>query len=166
MAAKTKANIYLVNLDTLEKLSIQFIPKEGISWEATSKWAVIPTVGRNNPFYHYTGGEDSLTFKLDWYSNDQARQDAIAAARIVRSWSRANAYRSKPPRIMLIFGDVFKNDVWIIDSAPFTMELFQLPRNMRPAQVYQDITLKKITSFNESHTTMRAGFRTNLLQDG
>lgn len=163
-------NLYLINLSArpLVKLVVTFMPKV-ISWEALSSWKVIPTIGRNNPFYHYTGGEDTISFQLDWYATDKARDLATKNAKVVRSWSRANGYLQKPPRIALEFEGLFRNDTFIIESAPFDMSMFVRPnysfnsgtkegtadQELKPLQITQQITLKKITSFNEQHPQMQ-----------
>lgn len=147
----TEAQVFLVNLDTTEKLPIMFIPQEGLNWGAKSNWAVIPTVGRNNPFYHYTGGEDVLKFQLDWYAGDKGRVSAINAANKVKAWSRNNGYESRPPRVALIWGDLFQSHTFVIQSAEYTMEMFDRTHKMMPVQIYQEISLAKITDDNETH---------------
>src|SRR5688500_14575029 len=74
------SNMFLVHLDEfnnrLESLQIQTVPIE-MQVTPTANWATIPSIGRNNPFYHYTGGEDTLTFQLDWYSVRDSNWDVI-----------------------------------------------------------------------------------------
>ena len=144
----TSAEVYLVNLETLEKLSIMYIPRQ-LEWEAPSNWVAIPTIGRNNPFYHYTGAEDKLSFELDWFAYDEDRVLAINAATKVKSWARNNGYRSRPPRIQLIWGKLFQNHVFIIEDASYTLSDFQQNKQMMPAQIRQQLVLNKVTEDNE-----------------
>jgi len=146
------SNMWLVRLDdrfkqNTEKLRIQTVPLE-LGVKPESNWQVIPSIGRNNPFYHYTSGEDTLEFTLDWYSVVENRQDVIDKCRWVESLSKADAYIDPPPRVLLIFGDLFKYTTWIIESAPYTLSLFNKDKNMLPQQAYQTISLKKVTSAN------------------
>ncbi len=142
--------LYIVNMDTGEKLSILFSPME-INWDAKSTLVAIPTMGRNNPFYHYTGAEDKIEFELDWYAMDRARVSAINSCNKLKSWSRNSGYNKRIPRIKLIFGTLFSNHVFLIEDAPYTMSLFQKTHGMMPAQCMQSISLVKITSYNETH---------------
>ncbi len=166
MALRTEATIAIVNLDTRERVSVMFVPKD-VNWQAKSNWSVIPTMARNNPFYHYTGGEDKLSFELDWYAGDSSREDAIAAATKIKSWSRNNGYRNRPPRIMVIFGRLFRNHVFVLESAPYKMELFHRQKGVNedllPVQIYQTITLLKVTSANQDHAEISEGFVSTLI---
>jgi len=157
MANRTEADIFLVNLETLEQVSIMFVPNE-LEWESVSNWAVIPTIGRNNPFYHYTSGEDTLSFELDWYANDESRVQAINACTKIKSWARNNGFSRRPPRIQLIWGNLFQNHVFIIQESGYRLSNFQRPKGMMPAQAYQTIVLKKVTPVNESTATIDEQF--------
>lgn len=152
------SNMWLVRLDAfgqrIESLRIQCVP-EKIQVEPSSTWAVVPSIGRNNPFYHYTGGEDKVTFVLDWYSNHEYREDVIEKCRWVESLSKANAYFHEPDRVILIFGKLFQFDTWIIESAPYELSLFDREKNMLPRQAYQTLTLKKVTPKNTTTEDIR-----------
>lgn len=161
------------SLNSISRVDIMYTPEE-IKWEALSQWAIIPAMSRNNPHYHYTGGEDTLTFMLDWYAFDSAREEALKRASIVKSWSRANAYSNRPPAILLYMGGLFTNHRWVIKSANYSMSLFMKPNyvprhtlssgngtNQRvveataenrimPVQIHQELVLYKVTSKNES----------------
>lgn len=146
-------DIQLVAIDDqdnkIDKLQIQTIPLE-IQVQPIANWAIIPSIGRNNPFYQYTGGEDIIKFTLDWYSNTESKTDVINACRKVESWSRANGYRKEPPRIIVIFGELYKYTTWILVDAPYTLSLFNREKDLLPQQAYQEITLKKVTKVNSA----------------
>lgn len=146
--AYTNSNIWLVRIDDrerrVEKLRIQTVPID-VRVEPESNWVVIPSIGRNNPFYHYTGGEDTLSFTIDWYSVHPLRQDVINNCRWVESLSRANGYKEEPPRVLLVFGELFKYTTWIVQAAPYRLSLFDRESQMLPRQAYQDLVLKKVT---------------------
>jgi hypothetical protein len=148
--------MWLVPVDdeSLKALQIQTVPLE-LSIDPIAKWATIPSIGRNNPFYHYTGGEDSLRFTLDWYSERESRDDVINKCRWVESLSRSNAYDAEPSRVVLIFGDLFQFDTWIVESAPYRLSLFDKERGMLPRQAYQELTLKKVSEKNTSSFEIR-----------
>jgi len=154
----TPSNMWLVRLDSrgaeVESLRIQTVPLE-ISVEPTSNWAVIPSIGRNNPFYHYTGGEDIISFTLDWYSVDPLRTDVIKKCRWVESLSKANGYKDQPPRMLLVYGNLYRFNTWIIESAQYRISLFDKEQGMLPRQAYQEIILKKVTDRNSGINDIR-----------
>lgn len=149
----TPWSIEIVRIDErdeqLEKLSLVAIPLElRIANEAN--WQVIPSIGRNNPFYNYTGGEDTLEFTIDWYSKDEIREDVIWRCRWLESLTRANAYRNAPDRVILLWGDLFKYTTWIVASAQYRLELFDIEKGILPRQAYQEVVLKKVARENTS----------------
>lgn len=152
------SNMWLVHLDDnnnrIEALQIQTVPLE-MSVDPVANWATIPSIGRNNPFYHYTGGEDEITFTLDWYSVQDNNYDVIRKCRWVESLSRSDAYFKEPPRILLIYGRLFKFDTWIIKKAPYRLSLFNKHRDMYPRQAYQELTLAKVTDRNTDQMSIR-----------
>lgn len=131
----------------VESLKIQTVPLE-LEDQSTSSFPVIPSVGRNNPFYNYTGGEDILVMELDWYSNEGLRQDVIRNCTWVKSLTKANGYKEEPPRIILRFGNLFKFERWIVTDAPFKLSLFDKELGMLPRQAFQRVTLKRVTNAN------------------
>lgn len=151
--SKTAAPVFIVNLETKEYIKLHFVPLE-VEWESKSNIAAIASIGRNNPFYHFTGGEDTINLELDWHAYDNARQSAIGAANTLKAWSRNDGYKKGLPRIKLIFGNLFRDHVFIIAAAPYKMSLFQRNRGMMPAQVNQTLTLKKVTMSNETRNTI------------
>jgi hypothetical protein len=157
--SSTPSNMWLVRIDDnneeLEKLRIQTVPLE-INVNPEANWAVIPSLGRNNPFYHYTGGEDTIEFTLDWYSTDKFKEDVVRNCRWVESLSRSDGYRQEPSRVILVFGDLFKYTKWIVTSAKYRLSLFDRGNAMLPTQAYQDLVLRKVTFDNSTILDRRA----------
>lgn len=143
------ANLYIINLDSnpREKLAIQGIPLQ-LKVNPISNWAVIPSIGRNNPFYHYTGGEDELRFTIDWYSETIHRADVIEKCRWIESLSRNDSYVNRVPHLFLSWGDLFKFSKWVLIEAPYNLSVFEQGNNSLPILANQEIALKRITEQN------------------
>lgn len=147
------SQMWLVRLDDRfnqnpQPLRIQTVPLE-LNVRPESNWAIIPTIGRNNPFYMYTGGEDTLEFTLDWYATDSTNPNqVIDACRWVESLQKADRYIDGPPRVKLIYGELYKYTTWIVKSAPYKLSLFSREKGMLPRQAYQEITLCRVTENN------------------
>lgn len=84
---------------TYDYVELPFVPRE-LNYSMSSKFVGIATLGRNNPYYQFTGSEDTLTFEIDWFSEQNDRKDVINNCRWIESLTKANAYDNPPHRIM------------------------------------------------------------------
>lgn len=103
----TKPQILIFNWfsNPVQYIELQTVPKE-LEINSEGTWAVINSMGRNTPMYHYTGSETTLQFSISWYSNDRANpQDVLAKCRLLEMWSKSNGYQQSPPLLQIMFGD-------------------------------------------------------------
>ena len=129
------------------KIDLYTVPRE-LEWGVASNWATIASIGRNNPFYHYTGSEDTLAFTIDWYSRQENRQDVIFYCKWLSARAKANGYFEDPHRLILVWGKedlLFKDDIWILEKASYKLSGFQKQARMLPNQAFQDLVFKKVT---------------------
>lgn len=144
------------------KLTLPFIPR-ALDYEPNSNFVGIASFGRNNPFYQYTGSEDTLVFEIDWFSSTENREDVITNCRWVEALSKADAYDDIPHRIMLNWGadnKLFVDEVWLVVSAPYNLSQFQRAYRdgngdvkslgLLPQQAIQTVTLKRVTKENRT----------------
>ena len=118
-----KNNIIIINDNISPPVSIviQNRPNE-ISVDTQTSWVAVKSMGRNNPFMVYTGGEDTISFDVSWYSSDpNNREDILTKCRLLESWSKANGYRQSPPTLKISWGSsgIFDNDLFILYSASY-----------------------------------------------
>ena len=147
MASTTNGQLYIVDTDTLEKMAIQFIPDE-LHWNRVVKEGDIIVVGRNNPILHYITGVDTLSFKLTLHALENNRTDVIKRAKWLKSLTYNNGFNSPRPRIRLVWGDLFSNEVWTCASADLNLRLFDKVNNMLPTLAAVDIVFKLDPSKN------------------
>ena len=154
---------------------LPFVPG-GLSYSPSSKFVGIATLGRNNPYYQFTGSEDTLTFEIDWFSSQLDRKDVINNCRWIEALTKADAYDSPPHRVLLGWGTdnlLWKDDLWICVSAPYSLSEFVrgyrkvkaykepdangefISTNLLPQQAMQKVTFKKITNTNLTHEQIR-----------
>lgn len=103
----TKPQILIFNWfsNPVQYIELQTVPRE-LEINSEGTWAVINSMGRNTPMYHYTGSETTLQFSISWYSNDRANpQDVLAKCRLLEMWSKSNGYQQAPPLLQIMFGD-------------------------------------------------------------
>lgn len=166
----TKINDYIsiVDLDFKDehlatryysKLVLPFVPRE-LSYEPASKFVGIATIGRNTPFYQFTGSEDTIKFEIDWFAKNADRQDVINSCRWVEALTKSNGYDEPPHRVKLIWGQndlLWQDDIWLLTEAPYVLSEFVkaykdgdniVRLGLMPQQAIQTVTLKRIASTN------------------
>lgn len=156
-------NIHIVNISSTPytRLTVQGMPTE-IDCNPEPSWSVIRSIGRNNPFYVYTGSEDTISFDISWYSNNgDNREDVITKCKLLESWTKADAYNAPPPLLQIIWGKsgIFEGQTFILHSAKYKLGNFQNSfRHSRDGEVKdakllpnlatQSLVFKKVTQNN------------------
>ena len=174
-AAKAKHNqIIIVNTNTSPATSIilQNRPPT-IQVNNQSYWVSVKSMGRNNPFMMYTGGEDSIQLEVSWFVTDaNNRKEVLTKCRLLESWSRADGYAASPPTLKISWGsaNIFENDQFILESASYQLSNFQsysreyyvkdgadkTPRRtldigLAPQCATQTLIFKRVTNSNRTH---------------
>lgn len=143
----TGGQLYIVGLKTLQKLEIQFVPSE-LNYVRNASIEEIAIVGRNHPHHQYTGGSTRLDFQLDFYSKEESREDVIKKCRWLESLTCNDGYQSPPERVRLVFGKLFRNEVWVVKKVTYKLNNFHKPGGFLPLQAYVDISLSLDTPRN------------------
>lgn len=160
--------IFNLSVSPYQSITLQNRPDE-LKVDPKSTWATVASMGRNNPFYLYTGGEDTISFDISWFVNDPARRDEVVAkCRLLESWTKADGYNAAPPILLIKWGGsgIFDNDNFILESAPYTLTHFQDRTRSKADEYYkgqiqdlklypncakQTLTFKKVTPSNITH---------------
>lgn len=144
-----------------KELKLPFVPSE-LDYQPESNFVGIASFGRNNPFYQFTGSEDTLTFEIDWLSSQENRKDVLFNCRWLEALTKGDAYNEVPHRVKITWGEantMFEDSVWLLVSAPYKLTNFVRGYNksgkytstsMLPQQAYQTVTFKRITKNNRS----------------
>lgn len=177
----TKDTITILDLDYKDdgvkgysKITLPFTPRE-LNYQPTSKFVGIATMGRNNPFYQFTGSEDTLSFEIDWFSNQNDREDVINSCRWLEAMTKSNGYDEMPHRAKLLWGKdnkLFEDDTWIITEAPYILSGFVdsykekgstniVKVGMLPQQANQTITMKRLTKDNRTTSQIIGNLKHN-----
>ncbi len=147
-ADRIDRDLFLIDTFSGESLRLPFVPKE-LKYTPESNFKAIASMGRNNPLYHYTGGEDTLEFEIDWFAEEEDRTDVLKRCKWVEALSKNDAYNNPPPAVILHWNTVmFSDSLWLVTAAPYRMLDFQAHKKMLPQQAYQQVTLKRITEAN------------------
>lgn len=164
---RPKSRITIIDFDSDDNDSIEltWIPKS-ISYKPESKLVALVSTGRNNPFYHYGGSEDSVEFSIDWFfTNDYTRKEALRRARWLESMSKGDGY-GPMHRVKLVWGEskLFENSLFLVESAGYEMTNWVdwgMRKNdkainglefekfgLLPQRIVQDVILKRVTAYN------------------
>ena len=148
-------SLFIIDTVDLSQIELQFIPRE-LEFSPDSKIEAVVSPGRNNPFYHFSGSEDSLKFQIDWHAMDNDRKDVITKCRWLESLSKADGYASGLHPIKLVWGDLMnKETVWIVKQALYKVSLFDKVFGMLPKQAYQDVVLVRLATYNRTINDIR-----------
>ena len=155
--------VYLVNVSSspYQKVIVQGLPAE-IEYNPESTWSSVRSIGRNNPFYIFTGSEDTVSFEISWYADDEnSREDVINKCKLLESWSKADGYVKAPPLIEIIWGNskIFEGQSFILHSAKYKISNFQnsfrkknskdiVDARLLPNTASQSLVFKRVTSEN------------------
>lgn len=138
---------YILDLVTRERLYFQTIPGS-LEYNPQSNWVTIAAAGRNNPIYHYSGGEDILNFTITWYSALESREDVLKKCKWLESLTRNDGYDNKPHHVQFVMGELFKDAKWVVNGAKYTLTNFNREKGMMPQLAIQEISLYRVSEKN------------------
>lgn len=155
-------NIFIVNENVSPYISLMLQNRPGqLEINPQGTWASVQSMGRNNPFMMYTGGEDTVSFEVSWYASDKEHRDeVIMKCKLLESWCKANGYMASPPVLKLIWGSsgLFNDCFFILESAPYRLTNFQdrakddkgniLDLKLYPNCATQQLTFKRVSMTN------------------
>ena len=139
MKEARRIRIYNIKASPVQWIELQTIP-EKVTFQGESTWAVINSMGRNTPMYHFTGAETVIQFNVSWYCNDPANPvEVVAKCRLLEAWSKANGYAVAPPVLEIQWGDsdLFRDQKFILTAATYEL------KNWKDSAKVWDATQKK-----------------------
>lgn len=142
--------IYIIDLDTNDRLGLMGIPKE-LEMNTESSWATIKPFGNNNPNYHYTGSEDTLELEISWWATDENRYSVLEQCKWLEAMSKRDGDLGRPHLARLLWGTLFTKATWLVVQAPYKMMDFNLEKGLRPQCATQKVTLKRYIKGNRTH---------------
>lgn len=130
-----------------EKLEIQFIPA-GISGSRIANLQEVVIVGRNDPLLHYTSGKETLTLPLEFYSDNERHDDVKKKVDWLRSLTINNGAIGGYRNIKIIFGDLFKWEIWAVSNVNYNYTHLDGQSGFLPLRATVNLSLKLDTPEN------------------
>ena len=154
MDTTTRNMLHLVDMGSLERVSIQYVPRN-IKMRKSADLARLKVIGRNEPVIHITGGRKELSLDLDFHCVQEDRQDVIRKVRWLESLASSDGFENPQPLVKLIWGDLYRHNLWKVEFVDATFELFDADYQMLPKQAYVKIVLIPITPKNRTHDDIK-----------
>lgn len=169
------------NSKSYDYIELPFIPYK-VSKQPESKFMGVATIGRNLPFYHFTGAEDNLEFEIDWFSDTYDREDVIFNCRWLEALTMPDGY-GLPHRVAIVWGKddkLFRGETWLLTSAAYELEQFvrgyrepnpdptikkYISTSLLPQQARQTVHFRKVSSMNRTYAdVMGKGIQKRTIQ--
>ena len=137
----TDDRIFLVETDApFERVAFQFMP-EKMQWKRNAKLQNIAIVGRNNDLYQYTGGGDSLSFSIDFFSDQQDRQDVQSKCNFLKSLAMKDGGYGPARNVKIVMGSFLRTEVWLVKSVDVSYSNHDAQFNYLPIRATAKISL-------------------------
>ena len=143
----TDKKLYFLALTTGERLEIQFVPPE-LNYSRTANYASIQVIGRNIPRYQFVNGECNLSLELDFYADEENRVSVIRKCRWMEALTYNNGYRDDVQKVSLVFGDLFRKEVWLVKDVNYRLSNFNKVKGFMPQQANVQVTLLRDVDIN------------------
>ncbi|MCB9047621.1 MAG: hypothetical protein H6550_15920 [Chitinophagales bacterium] len=147
----TYGKIYLMEAGVAPEqagvLEAQFVPQT-LSDPRTADIAALKVIGRNNPRYQHTGGEDSLTLNLDFVADEGSHRSVLAKINWLKAFTYNDGGNRPARRLILAWGNMYDKHRWIVKSVTPTKELFNHEFGMLPDRATVEVQLLLDTDFN------------------
>ncbi len=133
--------VYIVEVDTLEQLEVQYMPNE-LTDSSNAELNAIKTIARNQPFQGYSGVENTITFSLDFYSQQNDRKDVLQKTRWLKSMTFGESFNGKPSRLRIVWGEFLNDFTFVLDSVNIKYSNMMKYHEGLPCQAMVDLTFK------------------------
>lgn len=160
MLSTTQGQCYILDIDSKEPndfIEIQFVPEE-IFFARSVRMEGVQIIGHNTPSYQYLGGESTVSMRLDFYANEESRRDVMRRCRWLESLTFNERLEEPPHRVVITFGKLFKNELWVVKNINYRVTNFHKVKNFLPQQAYVEITFGRWAEIQISASDVRAGF--------
>lgn len=149
IVSTTQQQLYIVELSQpFERLEIQFMPQ--VSGSRVANYSKVQVVGRNNPKYHFTGGEDSLRLKMEFMAFSELGDEVWKKIQWLKSLTANDSFVGPAREVSLIFGRIYRNQRWIITRVDDEPRRFAHDKGMNPIEATVTINLARVTDRNLS----------------
>lgn len=135
-------DLYIVAIDEPQtnRLRVQYMPLQ-VQYQRNAKFDAISVIGRNEDLSHYSGGNTTISLNFDFYSTDPNGELAKQGVKFLESLQYSG--RDRPPsRVQLVFGRLFENSLWLLQSLNVVYSVFEGGKDWLPRYAVAQCTFK------------------------
>ncbi|RUP38224.1 MAG: hypothetical protein EKK63_12655 [Acinetobacter sp.] len=137
-----ESSIFIVELaPPHERLMIQFVPDE-INMPRTAEGGSFTVVGRNHKKFHYTSGSEPLNMELQFFADDDKREDVKKAIDWLKSLTMNDGTNAKFRNVKIIMGKMFEDEIFRVVSVSPVMSNFDSAHDWLPLQARVNIVME------------------------
>jgi hypothetical protein len=155
-SSTTAGEMYFIIIepDLYTKVDIQFVP-EVLNYNRVANMQEVRPILRNIPKLHYSGGTTNMTFRLDFFAQQEDRKDVIEKVRLLESTAHSDGYDAPKPQVKIVWGELFRDEIWEVSSVRAQLSNFKAEQGFLPQQAYVDITVIRVSDSNLTFADIR-----------
>lgn len=144
----TQEKIYIVETRSpFDRVEFQFMPV-GMKVNRSAKFAAISPVGRNNDLYQYVGGNNTVQFEIDFFSDDENRKDVIQKCNFLQSLAMKDGGFGPAPKVNIVMGEIFRGMTWIVNRVNVSYDNYDPNYNFMPVRAKVKVQMTLDTNRN------------------
>lgn len=136
--------------------AFQFVP-EVIENPRSAKLQEVVIIGRNDALLHYINGQESLRLELEFLATSEKKDDVKKTIDWFKSLTMNDGYSGKIRNVKLIMGNVFTNEVWLVEAVEPKMSHFSQKDAWMPLRATIGLNLKLDPNKNRYIDDVRNG---------
>ena len=146
----TNNQLVIVELSPpFERLELQFVPRE-VRNPRTPNLNPVQVIGRNDDIYHYSGGRETLSFQLEFFSDEEGRADVYRKVEWLKSLTINNGYLQGYRNVKLVWGKMFKDMVFVVTNVDPKLSGFDDQNDWLPLRALVDISFNLDPKSNQT----------------
>lgn len=138
----TKRELIIMELVTpFSYIEVQYVPAE-INVPREAHMQNVTIVGRNDELMHYISGSERMSLTLDFHADDVNKDEVYKKVNWLKSLTANDGYAGKFRNVKIVWGDMFKNQVWAIQGVNPKYSHFSADNKWMPLRCSVQINLK------------------------
>lgn len=137
-----------------QSIELQYVP-DALEYSRRATHANLDVIGRNIPRVHYTGGNTTLSFTIEFTAEMPDKSDVITKCTWLESLAMTDGYNNVQEPVILIFGEIFKRKQWVVRNVDISYSNMHLGDSMRPAEATVQFELQLISDYNINYRDVR-----------
>lgn len=146
--------IYIIEVDTLESFECQLMPNS-FSENVQIDINKIKTISRTNPFIGYSGTQETISFDLQMYSDEESRKELHRKINWIKGLAYPDKRDGKPSRLRIVWGELLNKYTFALQSCEIKKSNFSKYHDGYPSNVVIGLSFALDMDTNITKTLIR-----------